>query len=190
MAACPMAVSSIVRAALRPDGARYPNSFSMNEGLKMKVITPQNYRKSISLALLISLAACGGDAEPSAEDMVNDAGDAASANQAAYDNASADMREAAKVKGDLACGLPKMPDARAEQPAGTNGRSYNSDANPEQVAGFYGLAAEAQGGSAEVSGPPGMADVTITMTDGQKCRALAQAQLSGDTNVTVSSENR
>lgn len=140
------------------------------------------------IALLATLAACGGP-EPSADGMINDASDAAASAGTTSTELSPELRSAAAQSGKLACGLPSMPDARVKRMVSATSTTYNSDAKPEEVATFYRFAAEAQGSSFESGGPPGMADIAVTMADGKKCRIVAQAQLSGDTNVMVSLEN-
>ena len=144
------------------------------------------------LAVLLSASACSDESgfegrSTAPEDFVNDSGDAANANEAAYAKASPELRKAASVKGDLACALPQIADARAGSPANSKSPkySYSTNAAPPQVYAFYRLAAEARGGTTQVSGPPGLVDVVIALPDETKCRAIGQAQLSGDTQVTV-----
>jgi len=145
-----------------------------------------------AIILLIAVTACGDDGGVEdgfdrADDLVNTSRDARNDNEVAYASASQDFRATAAKKGDLACGLPELADSRAGNPANFKGSqySYNTDAAPSQVYAFYRLAAEAQGGTAQVSGPPGSADIAITIASGETCRVIAQSQLSGDTNVKV-----
>lgn len=149
-----------------------------------------------AIALLFVASACSDDGSTQgsyddSDDLVNDSFDAQNDNEAAYAGASQELRDAAAAKGDLACGLPELSDSRAGNPANAKDAkySYNTDATPAQVYAFYRLAAEARGGSAQVTGPPGLADAAITLTGGSKCRVIAQAQLSGDTHVMVMPES-
>lgn len=151
---------------------------------------------SCAIALLFAASACSDDGSTQSsyddpDDLVNDSFDAQNDNEAAYASASQKLRRAAAANGDLACGLPELSDSRAGNPANAKDAkySYNTDATPAQVYAFYRLAAEARGGSAQVIGPPGLADVAITLAGGTECRVIAQSQLSGDTNVIVMAES-
>ena len=138
--------------------------------------------------LFVSLSGCGSsDDVPDAKgDFVNDASDAAAATEAAYTNLSSELRDAAQEPGDLACGLPLLPDHRAGRVTdGQKNATFNTNAKPEEVAAFYRLAAETKQGEAQTGGPPGLAEVKVKLPDMRQCTIVAQAQMSGDTNVTV-----
>lgn len=139
------------------------------------------------LALLAILAACG-DAEPSAADMINDASDNAAGIKQASADLSDDLRKAAAVEGEMPCGLPGLPDATDAQPMNIDGKTYNTASEPEQVAAFYDAAAQARGGSATKGGPPGMAEIIVTLGDAGTCRVVAQAQMTGGSNVQINKQ--
>ena len=155
----------------------------------MKTIT-----QTAVLALLVSLAACGSEPDGYAEgalgldggDMVNDASDMAAGMEAAYADLSPELRAAAKQPGDLACGLPMLPDHRAARPVDARTKTFNTDARPEEVAAFYRLAAESRQAEVTLDGPPGLAMVSVKLTDASECTIAAQAEMAGDTNVLVS----
>lgn len=147
-----------------------------------------------ALGLLATLAACGSEADEYADaasdrdggDMVNDASDMATAMEAAYADLSPELRTAAKQRGDLACGLPMLPDHRAARPVDARTKTFNTDARPEEVAAFYRLAAESRQAEVTLDGPPGLAMVSVKLTDASECTIAAQAEMAGDTNVLVS----
>lgn len=138
--------------------------------------------------MLAALAACGGDAEPSAENMINDASDMEASTEQSVKELSGDLRNAASQSGDLPCGLPPLPDASAAQAMAGEGGTFTTQKAPEEVAAFYIAAAEARGGTASAAGPPGFSEIQIVLGDASACTAFAQAQMSGGTNVQILSQ--
>lgn len=99
---------------------------------------------------------------------------------------SAEMREAAREPGDLACGFALVPDHRAGRITdGTKNVTFNTDATPDEVAAFYRIAGKAKSGEVSVGGVPGLTEVEAALPDLRRCTIVAQAQPTGDTNVTV-----
>lgn len=139
------------------------------------------------LALLASLGGCG-EAEPSAEDLINDASDATANVERAAANMSDALLTAAGTSGEMPCALPALPDASRAQPMNIPGKTYNTASEPEDVAAFYLASAEARDGSATHSGPPGMAEILLELGDAGNCRVVAQALMSGGSNVQINEQ--
>ncbi len=135
----------------------------------------------------ILIAGCDGS-DPSADGMVNDASDMAAGIEQASAEISAKLREAASQNGDMPCDLPALPDASGAQPMNVEGKTFTTASTPEQVAAFYTAAAETRSGSAKASGPPGFAEIQLTLGDQGECRIVAQAQMAGDTNVQITKQ--
>ncbi|MGB3471861.1 MAG: hypothetical protein WBA51_13650 [Erythrobacter sp.] len=140
-----------------------------------------------SIALLTTLSACGG-AEPSADDMINDATDMAADITAASSRLPQELRLAAGASGDMPCGLPKLPGARVARSINPASSTYNTDSEPAEVAAFYSAAAEARGATATTGGPHGMTVIKLALGEEGDCEVVAQAQMPGDTNVLVSTQ--
>lgn len=144
-------------------------------------------RITAAALLALSLGACG-ESEPSADDMINDASDMA----AGIDQASAELpeelREAAAGTGQMPCNLPALPDASTAQAMNIEGKTFNTASEPDQVAAFYMAAADARGGSATTSGPPGLAEIILTLGDEGTCRIVAQGMMPGGSNVQINKQ--
>jgi len=140
-----------------------------------------------ALTLLATLSACGGS-EPSADDLANDASDMAAGIEGATEELSAEMQAAAQQTGDMPCALPQMPDASSAQPMAGDGETFTTGQSPEVAAAFYIAAAEARGGSAATAGPPGLAEIQLTLGDAGNCTVFAQAQMSGGTNIQITKQ--
>ncbi|MEL7446528.1 MAG: hypothetical protein AAGK02_12075 [Pseudomonadota bacterium] len=157
----------------------------------MKLI--KTVSQGAAVALLTTLAACSAPESSEEaglnEDFVNDTEDMQAGIEAAAAELSPELREAASKSGDLACGLPLLPDHRAGRVTDNNKTStFNTDETPETVMAFYRAAAYGKGGVDKINAVPGLADQTIAFNNAMRCRIVAQAQLSGDTNVTVGFE--
>lgn len=143
--------------------------------------------KTVLFAGTAMLAACA-EPEPSAEDLINDASDMAVGIEQASSELTDDMRAAAAAPGDLLCGLPPLPDSSDAQPINVEGDTFNTTSEVSQIAAFYEASAEARGGSANVGGPPGMAELELALGEAGDCRVVAQAQMSGGTNVQITKQ--
>lgn len=146
----------------------------------MKMIT-----QAAAVGLLATLTACGGS-ESDASDYINDGSDTAEAIEGASASLSAELQAAAAESGDLACGLPLLPDHRAGRLMDSNKTAtFNTNETPETVAAFYRTASEKKFGKVSVEAVPGLTDLSIINQDLRRCRVVAQAQPTGDTNVVV-----
>lgn len=117
--------------------------------------------------------------------MINDASDMAVGIEKAAGELSPELTEAAVQAGDMPCGLPALPDAQAGRSVSPTSSTYNTYSAPEQVAAFYSEAAKARGGTVTTAGPPGLAEIQVVLGEEGNCTIVAQAQMSGDTNVQI-----
>lgn len=140
--------------------------------------------KGAAIALLATLAACSAP-EPSAEELINDASDMAASIEQAEENLPAELRNAADTLGEMPCSLPALPDASKAQPMNVEGKVYNTASEPAQVGAFYLAATQARGGTAATNGPAGMAEILIAISETENCRVVAQALMTGGSNVQI-----
>ena len=146
-----------------------------------------------ALGLLSTLTACGSEAEgdrPESEGLAQQRVgifEPTIVSGIALPALNPELQKAAGKSGDLACGLPVIPDHSNGRvlEEGKKDAIYETASSAEEVAAFYQAAAKAKNYDVATSGSSGSTRQYIKTMNLTKCDVIAETKTSGGTEVTV-----
>lgn len=150
--------------------------------------------QTLSLGLLATLAACGSETgggvtvdDDELEQMPVGVQEPTIVSGIALPDLGADLQKAAQSRGELACGLPLLPDHSNGRvlEEGKRDAVFETGSPAEEVAAFYQAAAKGQNYDIATSGASGSTRQYVETMNLTKCDVIAETNASGGSEVTV-----
>lgn len=154
----------------------------------MKTLT-----QAAAVGLLATLSACGSEAEddaPESEGLEQQRVgivEPTIVSGIELPELNPDLQKAAERGGDLACGLPILPDHSNGRvlEEGKKDAVYETGSEAEEVAAFYQAAARTKNYDIATSGASGSTRQYVKTMNLTKCDVIAETKASGGSEVTV-----